>query len=178
MTVFVFLTNCSVSGTGRTRQIILCHWRTVRHPLSRQRPQRAPGIINKRRYADYCENNVAISLSRQVIRLLNACISSRDTLSKRRSVKVEVLGTSSIILGSCCWRRWIFIGIMRPRSASRRTKLVSQCGFLLNHHKLACIPQRFESLRFPSFDRNKVNAQAACRFTDRQSIVCVILLAF
>ena len=58
----------------------------------------------------------------------------------------------------------------KPIFSEQRTNLVSPRGSLLNH-KLTGIAQRFDILLLRGFDRNKVDARAACCFTNRQRIV-------
>lgn len=77
------------------------------------------GIVNRWRYAVCCDDSAAISLSRLVIRSFNACISYRSEDSSRRRVNVRLFEASSINSGSCCWRRRIPTGIVKPYSASR-----------------------------------------------------------
>jgi len=60
--------------------------------------------------------------------------------------------------------------------SEQRTKLVSQRRSLLNH-ALTGISQRFDILLLSSFNRNKVDARAACCFSHRQRIICIIFLA-
>lgn len=57
----------------------------------------------------------------------------------------------------------------------QRTKLINQCRSLLNH-ELTGISQCFDILLLRSFNWNKVDARAACCFTNRQRIICTVFL--
>lgn len=75
-----------------------------------------PGIVNRRRYAIFCYESAAISLSRVIIRSFITCIFSRSEDSSRRRVNVMQFEASSISSGSYCWRCSFQTGIVKAEN--------------------------------------------------------------